>query len=173
VGNKDWNWLCLNFQDNCIKPAMKLHEKLLTSTHHFYLDLNPFIVWNPKQVLETSVEFYANLSNVNCENILQNRKAFNPAKLDPKPTREDLYNNLINVVTLTPGLYMRQIGRGDAIKEPALVRKQQMLVAWGDLEKRNKFLDGAERTLMNHVYFAKGDLPERKLESWTAAWKWG
>lgn len=171
----DWNSFCVNFQDSCIKPAMKLYEKLLVSTHHFYLDINPYIILSNGQ-LEQSIQFLDELPNLACENILQARKKFNLAKLDPKPTKKDLYENLTNVVTTVPALYMRQVGRGDTIREPTIVRKQQMLVAWGPPEKKEKFMHNDEG-LMNIILFTrtKDREKERGVEAsvWQAPWKLG
>ena len=159
--DKDWSRACYSCQDDVIKPAIAFHEKLLTSTHHFHLDLNPLVFWDSEQELQTSPEFFDNLPRIKCQNILQNRKLFNLAKLDTQPTREELIENLSIVVTVSPALYMRQIGKGDTIKEPAIVRQQQVLVAWGGQEKREKFMADAERTILNRIYYAGRDKPER------------
>jgi hypothetical protein len=137
---KDSVAFCFNCQDNVIKPALRLHEKLLASTHYFYLDINSHIVWNRQRELESSPSFFENLDKLQCDNILQNRKHLNLEKLEPRPTLEDLRANLTNVLTVCPGLYMRQVGKGDAIKPPIVVRKQQVLVAYGDPEKRQTFM---------------------------------
>lgn len=174
--DQDHRSFCISCQDNVVLPALKLHEKLLMSTHHFYLDINPYIVWNNRQVLEMSPDFLDNLGNLKCENILQNRRPLNFSKLDPPPTREDLVANLVNVMTVAPGLYMRQIGRGDAIKPPMVVRRQHLLVAYGPQDKRDRFTANSDRTLMNWVYFAKSEKHERSSEGPWAAWKniaWG
>ncbi|KAK0705552.1 hypothetical protein B0H67DRAFT_497653 [Lasiosphaeris hirsuta] len=175
--DKDWNKFCYSCQDSVIKPAITLQEKLLTSTHHFYLDLNPYIIWNLRQELETSPDFIINLPKLKCENILHNRKPFNIAKLDPRPTKDQLDKDLTNVLTVVPALYMRQIGKGDAIKEPMVVRKQQVLVAWGDDKKREKFSASyKERTLLNRLFFSGQERSERPLNNILAPWKhitWG
>jgi hypothetical protein len=167
---KDWNRLCLACQEGIIKPAVTLHEKLMTSTHHFYLDLNPYILWNSRQELEMSPDFLQDLPKLRCENILQNRKPFSVTKLDPQPSKEQLYKDLNNVATIVPALYMRQVGKGDVIKEPTVVRMQQVLVAWGPEEKREKFLANGERTLMHHLCFARRDREERTQEG--GVWQW-
>lgn len=167
---KEWNKLCVACQDGIIKPAVTLHEKLMTSTHHFYLDLNPYILWNSRQELEISPEFLDDLPTLRCENILQNRKPFNVTKLDPPPSKEQLYKDLNNVATIVPALYMRQVGKGDVIKEPTVVRMQQVLVAWGPEEKREKFLANGQRTLIHHLCFGRRDREERVQEG--GVWPW-
>ncbi|KAK4148599.1 hypothetical protein C8A00DRAFT_19597 [Chaetomidium leptoderma] len=161
---KDWSKLCHACQEAIIKPAVKLHEKLMTSTHHFYLDLNPYVIWNARQELEMSPDFLHDLPKLKCENILQNRKPFNVAKLDPRPTREQLCEGLTNVATVVPALYMRQVGKGDVIKEPTVVRMQQVLVAWGPQEKKEKFLANGERTLIHHLCFSHRERHDRGQE---------
>jgi hypothetical protein len=162
---------CVNFQDNVIKPAVKLQERMLVSTHHFYLDVDPFIVSTPRAELEGSPDFIENLHKLHCENILQNRKQFNLAKIDPEPTREALLTDLTNVMTVVPGLYMRQVGRQDAIREPTIVRKQRTLVAWGTMEKKEKFVTNNNRTLMSVLYFASSQKHEKPSDSMWAPWK--
>ena len=166
-----WSAWLLNFQEHCVMPAMKLHEKFLTATHHFYCDLNPYMVSSGNE-LQPSLEFFSNLHNLDCENVLQNRKRFVPAKMDPSPSMDDLLNDLTNVMTMIPGLYMRKIGQGDAIKEPTLVRKQQMLVAYGTRERRERVFTKASRTLLNQIYYARSERREGGLESFVSSWKW-
>jgi hypothetical protein len=173
--DKDFVAFCISCQDSVVKPALRLHEKLLTSTHHFYLDVNPHIVWNQQRDLEMSPDFFENLDKLQCDNILQNRKHFNVEKLDPAPTLEDLKASLTNVLTVVPGLYMRQIGKGDAIKPPIVVRKQQVLVAYGTPEKKQKFMDKGQRTLLSYVYFGQKERDRTAENPWTA-WRhiaWG
>ncbi|KAK7425240.1 hypothetical protein QQZ08_008260 [Neonectria magnoliae] len=163
-------WFYEQMDDNCVTPAMKLYEKLQVSTHHFYLDINPYIMWSPGGELNASPEFIDSLKNLDCRNILQNRKAFNLTKLDPQPSKKELYHRLLNVCTVVPSLYMRQIGQKDSIKEPIVVRKQQLLVAWGSEEKRNAFIEKGERTIISHLFHSKS---ERAGESWSSLVRWG
>ena len=163
----NWSAWIMNFQQHCVMPAMMLHEKFLTSTHHFFCDVEPYMVLSGERP-HTSSEFFSNLSNLDCENILQNRKRFDPAKMNPPPSPEDLFNNLENVMTTVPGLYVRKVGQGDAIKERMLVRKQQMLVAYGSQERRDKMLNGATpQTLFYQIYYAK-EKREGGLEAFVA-----
>lgn len=167
-----FQWFLANLDESCIRPAMRLYEKLQVSTHHFYLDINPYIIWGHGGELEASPEFLDNLRSLDCKNVLQNRKAFNIAKMDPAPTRKELFHHLYNVCTVTPALYMRQVGRKDAIKEPVLVRRQQMLVAYGTEEKRTKFRESGDRPIVGHLYYSKNSSSER-LDSWAATFRWG
>ncbi|KAH7192057.1 uncharacterized protein B0J16DRAFT_410805 [Fusarium flagelliforme] len=146
---------CQNTCQRVVMPAMKLYEKLQISTNHFYLDLNSFIVRSGGE-LTTSTDFIDTLKNLDCKNVLQNRKTFNVERIDPPPSKKELYHRLHNVCTVVPALYMRQIGQRDAIKEPIVVRKQQMLVAWGPEEKRRLYQENGDRTLVSHLYGYKG-----------------
>lgn len=165
-----YQWFCENLEANCIRPAMALYEKMQVSTHHFYLDINPYIVWGPGGELSTSQEFIESLAKLDCKNILQNRKAFSLAKIDPPPSKKELYHCMTNICTVVPALFMRQIGQKDAIKEPTVVRKQQMLVAWGTDEKRQKFMENGERPMVAHIYFSKA---ERPAEGSWGPFRWG
>lgn len=146
--------------NDIILPAIALQEALSTSTHHFYLDLNPYAVFNTRQEAELNSDFIENLSKLKCENILQNRKAFVLAKVQPAPTREELRENLVNVATLVPALYVRQVSKGDSLKTPTVVRPQHMLIAWGSQERRERFLDTNQRTLIAQIYYAAARQPE-------------
>jgi hypothetical protein len=174
-GNNGWNDFCCGFQDNCIRPAMDLHEKFLTATHHFFLDLNPYMVWTPKHTVEPSAEFFEKLDEMEMENLLQNRKKLQLAKLDPQPTLEDLYENLTNVVTVAPGLWMRQVGRADVVKDRKLLTKQSVLVAFGSPEKREA-ASKAKPGLMSQILFQKNEKnekSERFMDAFTSSWKLG
>lgn len=164
-----FQWFCENMEKNCIVPAMKLYEKMQVSTHHFYLDINPYIMWDRDTELMTSPEFMDSLDKLNCLNILQNRKAFNLAKQDPPPSKKELYHCLTNICTVMPALCMRQIGQKDTIKEPIVVRKQQMLVAWGDEERRQKILGAGERPIISQIWC--NSKSEKQVDgSWSFRW---
>ncbi|GKT44673.1 uncharacterized protein ColSpa_04854 [Colletotrichum spaethianum] len=165
-------WFVKNFGEHCIKPAMQLYEKMLVSTNHFYFDINPYILCSPNGEIETSPDFFDCLHDLDCKNVLQNRKAVNLAKMDPPPSKMELYHHMLNVCTLTPALYMRQIGRNDSIKEPQIVRRQQMLVAWGPQDKRAKFRESGDRTLLYHLYCARSDRERQEAGGW-ATFRWG
>ena len=173
-----FEWFVHGFETECVIPAMALYEKLQCSVHHYYLDITPFIVWSPgsNTQYEASPEFIDNIRDLDCRDLLKHRKAFNLNKMNPQPTKTELYENMTNVCTLTPALYVRQIGRRDAIKEPVVVRRQQMLVAWGNDEKKAKFVKNGERTLIHTVFHTK---PERTgisgVESWVGGLtsRWG
>ncbi|KAF9762170.1 hypothetical protein IL306_003547 [Fusarium sp. DS 682] len=137
--------------DLVIYPAMMLYEKLQISTNHFYLDIDSFIV-KTEGGLKTTLNFVDSLRSLDCKNVLQNRKGFNMEKLDPPPSRQELCHLLHNVCSVVPALCMRQIGQGDTIKDPIVVRKQQVLVAWGSEEKRRAYQDDGDRTLISHLY---------------------
>ncbi|KAI6762845.1 hypothetical protein HG530_008825 [Fusarium avenaceum] len=159
---EQFQWFCENLSKRVVVPAMKLYEKFLVSTNHFYLDINPFIVRAGGE-LTTSTDFIDTIRKLDCRNVLQNRKAFNVEKLDPPPSKKELYHRLQNICTVVPALYMRQIGQRDAIKDPIVIRKQQMLVAWGPEEKRRAYQSGGDRTLVSHLYASNS-----AAEGWAA-----
>ncbi|KDN66060.1 hypothetical protein CSUB01_07208 [Colletotrichum sublineola] len=165
-------WFLNGFGAHCIKPAMQLYEKMQVSTNHFYFDINLYIICGPDGEIETSPDFFDNLLDLDCKNVLQNRKAVNFAKMDPPPSKMELYHRMLNVCTLTPALYMRQIGRNDTIKEPQTVRRQRMLVAWGPQEKRDIFLESGDRTLLYHLYCARSEREKQEAGGW-ATFRWG
>ncbi|KAK0389790.1 hypothetical protein NLU13_3363 [Sarocladium strictum] len=151
----DWDAFCKDISASCVQPAMQLYEKMQVSTHHFYLDINPMMAWRRDGSLITSPEFYDSVHQLDCQNILKNRKTFSLAKLDPQPSSKELSQGLLNVCAVTPALYMRRAGQRDAMKEPTLVRKQHSLVAWGPEEQRQEFLERGERTIAAQLLFSK------------------
>lgn len=143
-------------RDECVRPAIDLHEKLLVSTHHFYTTLDSYYVHGTKKEgggggggggLVTSPDLYQSLDRLDCKNIMQNRKTVSRARVEADPQRV-----LKNVLALTPAVYVRQVGQRDVVKEPALVCKQQMLVAWGSDERREAFVRGYDKTLLAHLF---------------------
>jgi len=146
-GDQPLKKLAVSLYEAVLVPAIALHEKLQTSTHHYYLDLN-------HTGNGPTAAFLADLPNLRCENLLQNRKVFNVLKLDPQPSGPELRKNLMLVASTVPALYMRQVGRGSTIKDPVLVRKQQVLVAWGTEEQREQFMSDNGPTLVDQLLCA-------------------
>ncbi|KAG7125411.1 hypothetical protein HYQ44_001380 [Verticillium longisporum] len=147
---------CTGFVQQCVRPAMKLYEKILISTHIFYLDPTPYVAWVRDSTgdVELSSSFWEHVAEhkLECKNVLQNRKTFDPRKLNPEPTKRELCQNLEVVCMVAPPMCMRQIGRQNTVREPDLVRKQQMLVAWGSEEQRIKFKKGGDQTLISAIW---------------------
>ncbi|OBR06426.1 hypothetical protein CH63R_10546 [Colletotrichum higginsianum IMI 349063] len=165
-------WFFRSFAEQCVEPAAQLYEKIQVSTNHFYFDINPYVMCGPHGEILTSPDFLDGLRDLDCKNILQNRKAVHVAKMDPPPTRAELDLHMFNVCALTPALYMRRIGRNDSIKEPQLVRRQQMLVAWGPQDKRAEFRQSGDRTLLYNLYCDRSDRERQEAGGW-ATFRWG
>ncbi|KAL8377884.1 hypothetical protein RB595_008527 [Gaeumannomyces hyphopodioides] len=145
-------------RDGCVRPAIDLHEKLLVSTHHFYTTLDGYYVHGTKKEgsgLVTSPDLYPSLDKLDCRNILQNRKTVTRARIGADGSA-DPQRALRTVLALTPAVYVRQVGQRDMVKEPALVCKQQMLVAWGSQERREAFIRGGDKTLLAHLFPTSG-----------------
>ncbi|KAK0634380.1 hypothetical protein B0T17DRAFT_482205 [Bombardia bombarda] len=158
------------FYNSCyelvVLPAVQLHEKLLISTHHFYMDINQYSMWysgHSEHGSMTTPEFLEDLHKLRCENIVEYRKPFDIAKMPFRPTIEHLNRDLIHVMTVVPAICMRRIGGGSCIREAEVVRKQQVLVAWGSQEKLNRFMDeNYGRTLMYRICFPRSEKQERR-----------
>jgi hypothetical protein len=160
-----WQDAMRALHNDIITPAINLHEKFMTSTHHFYPDLTAYMIWAGRnREFEPNPDFWRDAGDLKCMNVLANRKQFKLATLEPKPSTEELFRQLVPVATIAPALYMRQVGKGNAIKEPTPIRQQEVLVAWGPEEKREKFLKG-ERTLFHHIYYMRPERPERVMEA--------
>ncbi|KAF5714204.1 hypothetical protein FMUND_7534 [Fusarium mundagurra] len=137
-----------------VYPAIRLYEKLQISTTHFYLDITSLST-SVSGELRPMPRLTYSLMRLDCKNVLQNRKVFNLRKLNPPPSEEDLYHNLHSVCTVVPALYMRHVGQGNALKSPIVIRKQQILVAWGSEEQRRAYQENGHRTLISHLFAFK------------------
>ncbi|OTA86923.1 hypothetical protein M434DRAFT_15688 [Hypoxylon sp. CO27-5] len=110
---------------NIIDPALKLHEKFLTSTNDFHLEMDHS--FRPGQKFNGEV---AQLRGLHCVDVAKNYRNFIIDKLDPKPSVEDLRRNLHILCSTHPALIVTEVGPGRSLKEPVVICKEQMLVAW-------------------------------------------
>ncbi|KAK1772787.1 hypothetical protein QBC33DRAFT_608211 [Phialemonium atrogriseum] len=136
-----------------VKPALELNEKFLTSTHHFYLNLRTYINRDHNGNLKMSNDFAKDLDKIKCENVLKNRRIIHVEKLDEQLVKDCIEGSFINILTVAPGLHMRQVGRRDTIEPPAVIRKQHVLVAYDGQKGRDHYLSGwQQHSLMGWVY---------------------
>lgn len=119
---------------------MRLHETMQRATHYFHLDMAYFLEAGERGETLISPHFFDRVHQMECINILQNRKKFNIEK--EKPTPAELRMRMSPVCSVTPALVMHQGGQGDSIGDRIIVRKQQCLVAWGSEESKSKFSRG-------------------------------
>lgn len=147
----------ISLDTKVISPAMKLHEKIQTSIHLYWFDLNEFggLAAGGNDLARAS-ELLDEFDQVDCDDIFRNRRRFNPAKLHDVTSRNEILHKLYPIGTLSPRLMMRQVGRGEIIKEPIVIRKQRTLIAWGTNETRMTRLEKEQLpTLMNAIYRIK------------------
>ncbi|KAK4444403.1 hypothetical protein QBC34DRAFT_442508 [Podospora aff. communis PSN243] len=151
--------------EGVVKPAVDLHEKMQTSLHHYYVDRTPYLLQRPSGSDELDFEFYEgtffrNLreNKMKFGDMLQSHKPFNPAKLNPTPTEQELVMNLFYVMTTVPALYMRRIGKGGEMSQPSLVRPECILVMWGSEEKRDDFIKEHKLTQMHRILTEKPNI---------------
>ncbi|KAK5658680.1 hypothetical protein OQA88_2076 [Cercophora sp. LCS_1] len=131
--------------DQIITPTILLHEKVLTSIHHFYHRFSLLRAENTRE------QFLMELPSLKCENVLQNRKAFVLAELDSQPAQEQRSKDLHLVMTVAPAYFIRKIGKSNELKEPTLVRKQHVLVRWGSDDEWDIFVASGQRTLVDRL----------------------
>lgn len=136
---------------------MNLHEKIQTSIHLYWFDLNDYGgVMAGGNDLARASELLDEFDQVDCDDVFNNRRRFNPAKLHSAHNRNEILHQLYPIGTLSPRLMMRQVGRGEIIREPRVVRKQRTLIAWGTYETRVARLEQEQLpTLMNAIYHTK------------------
>lgn len=116
--------------------------------------MNSYVYDGPDNAA-TTAEILGDLDKLDCEDIFNNRKRFNPAKLSRPMTANELLHLLYPICVTCPRLMMRQVGRGEILKDPAVVRKQKTLIAWGSSEYRKDVLDREPPTLLYTIYHAK------------------
>ncbi|RYP63511.1 hypothetical protein DL770_009377 [Monosporascus sp. CRB-9-2] len=140
-----------------IGPAMELQEKIQSSIHYYWFTLNQYEGQSYGAVSDhaRASKLLAELDEVDCEDIFDNRRRWDPAKLHNPPSQEDALRKLYPICTLSPRLMMRQVGRGEIVKEPSVIRKQRTLVAWAAPETRASRLAEEPQTLMNAIYSMK------------------
>ncbi|KAI0125115.1 hypothetical protein BJ170DRAFT_488820 [Xylariales sp. AK1849] len=150
-----------------LKPAIRLQDKIQTSIHHFYFELNPYDLSAPGDPDDRprAASLLDEIEKTDCEDVLNNRKRFDLGKLSPAPSRAEILDMLYPICITCPRLMMRQVGRGDVIREPTVVRKQKVLVAWGPPESRIESLEEEQQTLMNAVYSIKAGRGTRGNEN--------
>ncbi|KAI1412016.1 hypothetical protein F5Y13DRAFT_180377 [Hypoxylon sp. FL1857] len=110
---------------NIIDPALRLHEKFLTSPNDFSLGMDP--TFRPGQRFNGEL---AQLKGLRCVDIAKNHRNFVIDKLSPIPSEEDLRRNLQIIFSVRPALIVTKAGHGKSLKEPTIICKEQMLVAW-------------------------------------------
>ncbi|RYP14821.1 hypothetical protein DL765_006122 [Monosporascus sp. GIB2] len=137
-----------------IGPAQELQEKMQSSIHYYWFTLNQYEGSSYGAVSDhaRASKLLAELDEVDCEDVFGNRRRWDPAKLHNPPCQDDLLHKLYPICTLSPRLMMRQVGRGEIVKEPRVIRKQRTLVAWATPETRASRLAEEPQTLMNAIY---------------------
>ncbi|RYP73512.1 hypothetical protein DL771_003551 [Monosporascus sp. 5C6A] len=140
-----------------IGPAQELQEKIQSSIHHYWFTLNQYEGASYGDVSDhvRASKLLAELDEVDCEDVFGNRRRWDPAKLHNPPSRGDMMHKLYPICALSPRLMMRQVGRGEIVKEPRVIRKQRTLVAWATPETRASRLAEEPQTLMNAIYSMK------------------
>lgn len=141
-----------SLDEKVISSAVELQEKLQSSIHHYWFSLSNYAGAGTARHDARASELLAESDQVDCEDIFRNRRRFDPDKLYETTSREEILHNLYPICTLSPRLMMRQVGSGEIIKEPRVVRKQKTLVAWGSPETITSKLQKEPQTLMNAIY---------------------
>ncbi|KAI2627815.1 hypothetical protein GGR54DRAFT_590530 [Hypoxylon sp. NC1633] len=113
-----------------IDPALKLNEKMITSSRDFNFD---FRISNPGETFSGDLN---DLSNLDCIDIVANNRKFVVEKLNPKPDLAELRGHLHMVCSIYPSMTITEYGGGELMERPELVCKERMLVAWILKEKQ-------------------------------------
>ena len=156
--------------DKVIRLAVGLQEKIQSSIHHYWFALNEYggtaapAVAGQRDHVRAAADLLGEFESdlVECEDVFRNRRRFDPAKHihntgDNKSNggRNEVLNRLYPICTLSPRLMMRQVGRGEIIKEPRVVRRQRTLIAWASPDSRAARLEKEHQTLLNALYMVK------------------
>lgn len=147
------------FSLHCIKPAMDLHEKMLMSTNEYLLDRDDFIgLEEDGKIVTVSGAFFRGLASFNCKDILHSQKAFVVEKLNPKPTDEALRQNLYCICTIAPALLMKRVDRLDTTRPYEIIRKERIVVAWGEkniFRKMREFEENSDPSILRQVLHSR------------------
>ncbi|RYP36989.1 hypothetical protein DL767_003144 [Monosporascus sp. MG133] len=137
-----------------IGPALELQEKMQSSIHCYWFTLNQYEgpSYGAVSDHDRASALLAELDKVDCEDVFGHRRRWDPAKLHNPPSQEDTLRKLYPICTLSPCLMMQQVGRGEIVREPTVIRKQRTLIAWATRETRASRLAEAPQTLMNAIY---------------------
>lgn len=152
------NEFYLTLESKIVGPAMRLNEKIQTSIHQYWFELTEFRGLSGggndnARASELLDDF--DKDKVECEDVLRNRKRL---ELDSSLySRTDIIHVLYPICSLTPRLMMRQVGRGEIIKGPTVVRKQKTLIAGGTPYLEGNILKLTEQTLMNLLYYTRAN----------------
>lgn len=138
-GSEDFEWFLDGTYENCILPAAKLNEKIMVSVHEVLPDIRIFTEVNQRGRFVTSPQFFASVTEMDCQNLLRDRKSFSLQKLDKTIQPGELEANLFCVCAVVPGLKLHRAGRGGRDSEPIVLRKQRVLMGWGTKEERRGF----------------------------------
>ncbi len=139
------------FANHCIKPAMELHEKMMMSTNEYLLNRQSIVLRSHanSMTIDTEMVVLRSLANFHCIDILQYRKEFNLDKMSQRPTSHELRKNFRALCTIAPALMMKHAD--DTARPPEVIRKQRIVVAWGedDLERtEEKFIERSDPPLL-------------------------
>lgn len=172
-----------SLDEKVIRQAVALQEKIQSSIHHYWFALNdyggstlPPAARGKRNHAQAAAELLDELDQVECEDVFRNRRRFDPAKHlqsagaadGNNGGRNEVLHRLYPICTLSPRLMMRQVGRGEIIKEPTVVRRQRTLIAWASPESRIAKVENEGQTLMNALYYVK----PHKTDG-GAFYKWG
>ena len=154
-----------------IRLAVSLQEKIQSSIHHYWFGLNEYdngtvspAAAGQRDHVQAATKLLDELESglVECEDMFRNRRRFDAAKHlhnfsnnKPNSSVNEVQQRLYPIGTMSPRLMMQQVGRGEIIKEPRVVRKQRTLIAWASPESRAAKFENNHKTLMNALYLVK------------------
>ncbi|KAG9257748.1 uncharacterized protein F5Z01DRAFT_747772 [Emericellopsis atlantica] len=108
--------------------------------------------------ISTSPEFFANVNKMRCEDVLNNRKRFDLAKVSSGSKHGYVEEHLEPICLLSPGITMVHVSRmSESNKNPHVktVRPPRMLVAWGGQAAMETFCTGKPPTLTHQFCLVK------------------
>ncbi|KAI2469103.1 hypothetical protein F4781DRAFT_431781 [Annulohypoxylon bovei var. microspora] len=135
-----------SIQSQIIDPALSLHEKFLTSTNDFRMGTH--ISTRAEQKFDGEA---AHLSSLECTDIASNHRKFLIGKLKPIPTIEQLREQLYIICSACPALIVIEFGRGQSLKDPYILCKEEMLVAWIPDDKSKLNLEHDSRSWLHGI----------------------
>ncbi|KAI0973836.1 hypothetical protein F4678DRAFT_459323 [Xylaria arbuscula] len=113
-----------------IEPSFKLYEKLQTSHEKYSIETAQWArpgAAMSQNLADGGIEDF--LSNLHCVNAAGHNEVVFVDELDPKPTSEELREQLQFICSIRPALKVRELQKSGG-RDSATVSKEKVLVAW-------------------------------------------
>lgn len=121
-----------------IEPSLKLYENFRRSDEAYYFETAEWTKPGARMSQDLpDGRLRELLGDLDCRNAIKFNAMFRIEKLKPKPTDEELQNQLYFICSINPALKVRGL-QGNNGEEPTTLFKEKVLVAWDPDRLRGK-----------------------------------